>query len=218
MIEENIRRKIQDLVGRSTQLVSASGGSGLPRDRWHQSECEGWITETLNVIELAVPIPGNSYRRRAETITGSGDFIVGVVGSMGQLLRALLPDIDAGLLGNFGNKIRAETFDDFLDHAEAYRKEGQKQAAGVLAGVVFEDTIRRICRDKGINERGEDLDKLISALARQTVISGQQSKQARVAAHVRGKATHAEWDGYDMEGVADTIQITRTFLREHLGG
>ena len=37
-------------------------------------------------------------------------------------------------------------FDDFLDHGEAYLKAGRKDPAGVIAGVVLEDTIRRICR------------------------------------------------------------------------
>jgi len=59
---------------------------------------------------------------------------------------------------------------------------------------------------------------LINALARKTVITGQQSKQAKVAAHVRTKATHAQWDEYELDGVAQTIQLTRTFLGENLGG
>src|SRR5262249_33802799 len=130
--------------------------------------------------------------------------------------RTLLPDIDAGLLADFGNRVRAETFDDFLDHADAYCKEGEQQAAGVLAGVVFEDTIRRICRDKGIT--AENLEQLLNALARQNVITGQQRTQATVAAHVRAKATHALWDDYTLDAVAQTIQMTKTFLREHLEG
>ena len=72
-----------------------------------------------------------------------------------------MPDLDAGLIADFGNKVRAETFDDFLDHADAYYQEGSKQVAGVLAGVVFEDTIRRICRDKNVTDKGEDLEQLI---------------------------------------------------------
>jgi hypothetical protein len=88
----------------------------------------------------------------------------------------------------------------------------------VLAAVVFEDTIRRICRDKNITDKGEDLEQLINALARRNVITPQQSKQAKLAAHVRAKATHALWDEYDLDGLAATIQLTRTFLREHLGG
>jgi hypothetical protein len=129
-----------------------------------------------------------------------------------------LPDIDAGLIANFGNKVRAETFDNFLDYADECRKRDEKPAAGVLAGVVFEDTIRRICRDKSISDNGQDLEKLINALARKMFITGQQSKQAKVAAHVRTKAIHALWDEYDLDGVAQTIQITRTLLQEHLGG
>jgi hypothetical protein len=58
----------------------------------------------------------------------------------------LLLDIDNGLLGDLGNKIRAETFDDSLDHAESYRQEHRKIEAGVIAGVVFEDSPRPVHR------------------------------------------------------------------------
>jgi len=119
------------------------------------------------------------------------------------------------LIVSFGNKVRAETFDDFLDYAETYCQAGEKQAGGVLAGVVFEDTIRRMCREQNIPDRGQDLDQLIIALGRRSLITGQQSKQARVAAHVRNKATHALWDEYELDGAAATIELTRTFLREH---
>jgi hypothetical protein len=164
-----------------------------------------------------VPIENNPYRRQATKIAEAGNF-VDQVASIGAILRGLLSDADAGLIADLGNKIRADTFDDFLEHADAYRKEGQKQAAGVLAGVVFEDTFRRICRDKAIDEKGEDIDKLIIAPAKQMVITGQQARQARTAAFVRTMATHAQWDEYELDGVAETITLTRTLLRDHLGG
>ena len=88
--------------------------------------------------------------------------------------------------------------------------------AGVIAGVVFEDTIRRIYRNKIADDKGKSLEDIINALAKQSVITGQQSKQAKVAAHVRTKAT--QWDEFDIAGVQDTIQITRRFLSNHLGG
>ena len=214
MLEQVIRKKIEDLLRRAPNLA------GAMRSSEQRAQSEGWVTEALNVIEVAIPIENNAYRRRIREIveedrSGGATHKVGYIA---ECLRAFLPDFDAGLIADFGNRVRAETFDDFLDHAEAYHREGEKQAAGVLAGVVFEDTIRRICRDQNIPEKGEDLEKLINALARKTVITGQQSKQAKVAAHVRTKATHAQWDDYDLGGVAETIQLTRTFLREHLGG
>jgi len=137
---------------------------------------------------------------------------------MTATFRGLLRDIDAGLLNNFANKIRAETFDEFLEHAEWYHAHDRKNEAGVLAGVVFEDTVRRICRDQAIDEKGEKLEELINQLAKKDVITGQQSKQAKVAAHVRTKATHAQWDEFDLDGVASAIKITRIFLAEQLGG
>jgi primase-polymerase (primpol)-like protein len=91
--------------------------------------------------------------------------------------------------------------------------------AGVIAGVVFEDNIRRIYRNKiADDDKDKNLEELINALARKGVITGQQGKQAKLAAHVRSKATHALWDEFDVHGVQDTIQVTRRFLSDHLGG
>jgi hypothetical protein len=216
MLEQAVRLKIEDLIRRSTQL--APRGATL-RDKEHTAACRSWITEALNIIDFVVPSNSNSYRKNIIKLgEGGGLLVVDRVVSMGSILNSLLADIDAGLIADFGNKIRAETFDDFLEHADAYRKEGEKQATGVLSGVVFEDTIRRICRDKSITEKGTELEQLIIALQKQNVITGQQARQARTAAFVRTKATHAQWDEYDLAGVAETITLTRTLLRDHLGG
>jgi hypothetical protein len=219
MLEPVVHKKIEELIRKSSQIAP----QGIDDLQWPKNSdkiaaCRSWIAEALNIIDHAVPIENNAYRQAIIQLGGGQHHMLDKLHSMSAILSSLLADRDAGLIADFGNKIRAETFDDFLDHADIYRQEKQHQPAGVLAGVVFEDTIRRICRDKGINEKGEDLDKLISALLRQTVITGQQAKQARVAAHVRTKATHAQWDEYDLDGVGETIAITRTFLREHLGG
>jgi hypothetical protein len=215
MLDLAVREKIEDLVRRSSQI--ALRGERL-EGREHIAACHSWITEALNIIDFAVPTENNIYSRAIKQRGRGGNSLLNNVITMGSILSSLLADIDAGLIADFGNKIRAETFDEFLEHADLYRQEGQNQAAGVLAGVVFEDTIRRICRDNGITEKGEDLDKLISALTSRTVITGQQARQARTAAFVRTKATHAQWDDYDLDGVADVIRLTRTLLAEHLGG
>jgi hypothetical protein len=186
MIEENVRRKIEDLIYRAAPLAPSQ--SGLPRDLQHINQCEGWITEALNIIEVAVPRPENAYRRRVTGIGEKSGSRPQRVGSIAEILRALLVDIDAGLLGTLANQIRTETFEDFLEHAARYHAEGRHRQAGVIVGVIFEDTIRRICRDKGIIPTGkDDLEKLINALTSKRVITGQQSKQAKVAAHVRTK-------------------------------
>jgi hypothetical protein len=47
MIEENIRRKIESLIQRSSSLVSLGP---MARDTRHLAQCDGWITEALNIV------------------------------------------------------------------------------------------------------------------------------------------------------------------------
>jgi hypothetical protein len=209
MIDENVRNKIGSLIPRGTRFLAASVHE---RDGAFFGRCNGWITEALNVVEFAIPDERNAYRRRfVDRVGGAGSTLERVAAGV-SILQALLPDIDAGLLGNLGDRIRAETFDDFLDHAVAYVERGREKEAGVIAGVVFEDTLRRTYASRIRDPKGKPLEDIINDLARQGTITGQQSKMAKVGAHVRTKATHAQRDEFDLEGVKSTIQITRQFL------
>src|SRR5271155_1348019 len=156
MIEANIRQKIEGLIIRSRQFDSIPGG--IARDSRELSLCEAWLAEALNVVELAVSRPNNAYRRRIETVAKASGGLAQAVKSIARILEALLPDIDAGLLGNLSDKIAAEAFDNFLDHAQAYLGCQRKMEAGVIAGVVFEDTIRRIYRNQALEDKGQKLE------------------------------------------------------------
>ena len=216
MIEDKIRLKIQNLIDRSGSITV--GSHGLARDDKHLAQCKGWVIETVNVIEFVIPNTSNAYRRMIIDIAESRGSELQKVASIGQTLSSMLPDIDYGLLGDIGNKARAETFDDFLDHAIYYHKEKKLQESGVISGVVFEDTIRRIYRSKISDDKDKSVEDIINDLARNDLLTGQQGKQAKVAAHVRTKATHAQWDEFDLDGVAQTIAFTKILLRDHLGG
>jgi hypothetical protein len=209
MIEERIRKKILGLISRSKSLNDDDIGT-----------MRAWLIEALHTIELAVPLPNNAYRRETEKVIGNANMATGLrVDTVRGVLQAIVSDVDDGLIGSLRNKITSEVFDDFLDHAEFYRSKERKSEAGVIAGVVFEDTIRRVFREKtGEADKGRKLEDVINLLASQDVITAQQSKQAKVAAHVRTKATHAQWGEFDLSGVEDTIKITRQLLADHLGG
>lgn len=107
-------------------------------------------------------------------------------------------------------------FSDFLDQGEAYYKEGRKSESGTIAGVVFENTIRRLCDKHNIPERDRKLEDLISALVKAGVITQTKAKLARVAAHVRTKATHSQWDEFDLTDVKVTIACSRDLIESKL--
>lgn len=122
-----------------------------------------------------------------------------------------------GLLSSIENQTKASVFDDFLDHAKEYLRRKHKNEAGVIAGVVFEDTLRNIYR-KMIDsaEKGKTLETLIVDLVHEEILTQTKAKRARVAAHVRTKATHAQWDEFDLKDVDTTIDFTEELILKYL--
>ena len=211
MIEKKLRGKIAQLIDRAVNILNVPKPS---RDSRWATTAQTWLTETVNVIALALP-PDQTYRQHINWAVNDDDYEARVTRTS-DMLGALLRDIDAGLVSTLTNAIRAETFDNFLDHAVAYRDRGGKDQAGVIAGVVFEDTMRKIYADKIDKVSRPELEQVIIALTKQQVITDEQAKQARVAAYVRTKASHADWDGFSMGGVDDTIKITKALIEAHL--
>lgn len=217
-VEEHIQRQIIDLIDRSRGLKSGDAEYGQATSANQVQQCSGWITSALNTVELVISNPENAYRKRAMKIANkeSGWNINDDVGEFACLLIELQRDIQNGLLASIADRARAETFDNFLDHAKMYLKEELKNEAGVIAGVVFEDSLRRVCRKNGKDDKDEKLDNLISYLSKTEIISQAKAKRARAAAHVRTKATHAQWGEFDGHDVQGAIDFTEELILNHL--
>ncbi|WP_428415451.1 hypothetical protein [Methylibium sp.] len=216
-LEDRVRLRIEQLVDESHRL-SVGNENGQMVDERRRGECSAWITSAQNVVHILCPQDSSSYRQKADAIASKewGYVIHEGVAELGAVLRSLLVDAKAGMLASVADQARAEAFDDFLDHANAYLVDSRKNEAGVIAGVVFEDTVRRICRKQSIAEKDVQLDQLISALASNGTLSGVKAKRARGAAHVRTKASHAQWDEFDRSDVEATIALSRELIASHL--
>ena len=215
-IEDAIRQRFKDLLAEADRLRRGNRiGQVLSED--HRQECIGWLSAALNAVQLAVPDQANAYRKKAEQIAAewAGLMVPTRVGELSQVLKNLSADLEAALLATAG-RVRAETFDDFLEHAKLYVAEGRWQPAGVISGVVFEDTVRTICRKHGLTEKGRKLDDLISEVTKLDILSAAKAKRARAAAHVRTKATHAQWDEFDINDVAAAIDFTMELVEAEL--
>ena len=216
-VEDAVRTRVAQLIEQSSRL-SIGSKNGQCTDERQQQECSAWITAAQNAVHLICTSEKSAYSQKADRIAAGryGYVIHDVVGELAAVLRNLLYDADAGLLASVADRARAEAFDDFLDHAETYASDSRKNEAGVIAGVVFEDTLRRICRKEGIEEKGQKLDSLISDLSTRGDLSGVKAKRARAAAHIRTKASHAQWDEFELEDVKATIEFTRELIAAKL--
>lgn len=216
-LEERIENKFKELITEGGQLKHGNE-HGQVKSADHAHSCKGWLTSAQNLVHLVVSSPNNPYQSNVDKIcsTKRGYCVQESVGEVTVILKSLLNDINNGLLASVENQTKALVFDDFLDHAKAYVKQKMKNEAGVIAGVVFEDTLRNICRNSGINETGVKLDVLITELTKQDIITQIKAKRARVAAHVRTKATHAKWDEFELSDVKTTIEFTEELISANL--
>ena len=120
-----------------------------------------------------------------------------------------------GLLRRIEYIFAAETFDDFLDHADKYHKANKKAEAAVLVSAVLEDTVKKIARRNNVNP-SRTLDPIINDLIAANVFTEPEGKRVRAFADLRNKADHAEWDGFDIKDVGKTIEGVRDLIGHHL--
>jgi hypothetical protein len=218
-VEDAVKKRIEELLS-ETDWLTRSDNDGAAISDQQRHECSAWLTSAQHIVYLICAEIKTPYLARANSIAEKdhGWLINLGVGEMAALLRTLLADANAGLLSSVADRARAETFDDFLDHADQYLADQRKNESGVIAGVVYEDTLRRISRRLGITEKGVKLDALISELSSRGELSAVKAKRARVAAHVRTKASHAQWDEFESSDVQATIEFTRELVCSKLDG
>ncbi len=212
-IKDKVREKIEDLINEGNGLKYGNK-NGQVRSDQHRQECIGWLTSSQNVVHLVVSNPNNPYRTSIDKICSidRGYCVHESVGEVTVILKSLMKDIDLGLLSSIETQMRASVFDDFLDHAKEYAKCKIKNEAGVIAGVVFEDTLRNIYRNMGKEDKDKKLDFLIDDLVKAGKLTQTKAKRAKAAAHVRTKATHALWNEFELEDVNATIQLTEELI------
>ncbi len=215
---EQIHDHLVELIQSANDLKIGDEHFNQTRTDEQLYACNGWIASAYNLIQIICPDPNNSYRQHAAYITSidNGLAVNQDVGKLAALLSNLMMDVENGLLTTIADQATADTFDNFLDHAKEYLKENKKNESGVIAGVIFEDSIRRIYRKHGYEDKDQKLEIIINTLAKANIITQTKAKRAKVAAHVRTKATHAQWGAFDLKDVEGTIQYTEELISNHL--
>jgi len=218
---DEIKRRIQELVAQVPSLVGRVNDGDYLVDAQALGACLGWIAAAYHEVQLACSVmPDSAYVTHADEVRRvarqQGYTAHQSVFEFAELLKQLLVDIDRGLLASVEQQVSSVTYDDLLDHAQAYLADGRKDPAGVIAGVVFEDTIHRLCVANGIEHASKTLDPLINALATARHLQGLEAKEAKTATGLRTSATHARWDEFNTEQVIAVIAFTRRMIREKL--
>jgi hypothetical protein len=207
------QKRLDELLGTVPEKLQNYSKPEIP------GEIAGWLMSGANLLHAVVgqklTHPYNSLASTAN-IFASSDQAYHVARTMLGVLRHLRADFEAGLISNIEAQVAAQTFDDLLDHAQEYLRQGRKEPAGVLTGVVFEDTVRKLCMHHNILEAGVKLDTLLSELVKKSVLLPIERNDGTTAASLRTAATHARWDQFDIENVKSVLDFTRRLIRDKL--
>lgn len=215
----NYIEQIDNLIKKTTALHGTYNGKHASPEV--KAKCKACLASANNLVSMIfaerISNPYSDQLRSVEALFVIQDYIsYEHIQICTEVLINLKNDIENGLVETLEDKVTAENFDDFLDHAEAYYNDKKIAQAGVIAGVVFEDTIRKICKKFEIEISGQKLENLINSLKRENYIEKTKSFRCKVGAAVRGTAAHANWEELDEGSVRDTILLTRELLGEFL--
>jgi hypothetical protein len=210
--------RIEGLIAEVEVLLRDEPGANAETSAY-DARCVGMVRQAVHAIEIVCP-PQTAYRMDAATIKSkitTRSFYEPAstyVREMGELLTRLLDDLQSGLLSGVEIRAIVETFGDFLDHATAYLDDGRKDPAGVIAGVVFEDAIRRLGQLHNIQNK--DVEQIINGLKAIQVLTKAAAQRAKAAAAVRTHSTHAEWEKFSKDDVIATMSTVRELIDQHL--
>lgn len=125
-------------------------------------------------------------------------------------------DFEGGYLSSYKSIVQAEIFDTELEQAQELLKNGYYLAAGIIAGVVLETTLRELCDREKISHA--KLDKMNSDLAKAGIYNKLVQKQITAHAGIRNSAAHGNHDEFTKEDVEQMIPAIEQFIAIYLDG
>jgi hypothetical protein len=130
------------------------------------------------------------------------------------IFLAAREDFEGGYLRSIRSLVQAEVFSTELDQARELLAAGYKTPAAVVAGVVLETGLRRMCQDRSL-ELGK-LDRMNAALSKDGAYNLLVQKRITALADIRNNAAHGHPDQFNEKDVGDMISYVENFLAEHL--
>lgn len=207
--EELIR--VGNEVLSTRRSVAAIGAPAIVDAR----KAEEWVTSCVSFIGRVLGSDSEHYKRlqkHSEKVAQHHHATLAAA-----VLSSAYDDYKGGYLFEAIKRIRAEVFDDFLEQAAHFLKEGYFGVSAVLTGAVLEDTLRKLCAQKGIIvPEPPKLDLMNSELAKVGVYDKMIQKKVTWLADIRNKAAHGKWADFSEQDVEEMLRVTRRFSEDYV--
>lgn len=210
---DSLTAEAQNLLG------DCEGTNGAITDPVGFSE---WRTKAATLMTLVVP-QGHVHRLAAEGLSELPSSAAKIQSAIG-LMRGVKDDLLKGMLDPLRAQIEAEFAADFMRQASDLLKgEGEHGLscylpAAVLAGVILERGLRKLCADQEPVIRTKKNGKfvmmrdLVAELKAAKVISPPKAKQLEAWVALRNHAAHGDLENVDQADVQAMIEGIGKFL------
>jgi hypothetical protein len=222
-ISEQITKRFGELLQQGEKILSTrrngssvSGGVAvIMPDFVDDSLAQEWATSCLSFLGRVMGKDSDHYRRFAENVEQVHTHSYAVRAC--AVLRAAKADYDGGYLFDARKQIQAEVFDEFLEQAEYFLKDGYFQVAAVVAGAVLEDGLRKLCSHKGITLPSQPkLDWMNGELAKSGLYDKMVQKKVTWLADIRNKAAHGRWSEFTADDASEMTSGVRRLMTDYV--
>ena len=172
-----------------------------------------WKVKARNLLSKACGKESEHYRDFEKYEVGMVTNYV-IMNRLKAVFLAAKEDYEGGYLNSMRNLVQAEVFDNELEQASELHDAGYKLPAAVVAGVVLETTLRRMCTDRSI-PIGK-LDKMNADLAKTGAYNSLVQKQITALAGIRNSAAHGHPEEFTDSDVANMVSQIRAFVSSQL--
>ena len=217
--DEKIRNRLGELLKQGEAVLATRRSPGpnvIGPDRVDHQLAHQWATSAQSLL-IRIFGPESQHYKNFTAQVGKDWFGYSDAYCGQGVLKAAEDDYASGQLVELRRLVEAEVFDDFLEQAEHLLGSGYYQPAGVIAGCVLEDGLRKLCGKHAISISDRPkLDTMNADLAKAGVYNKLVQKRVTTLADLRNKAAHGEWTAFGEQDVREMVSAVRRFMEEFL--
>jgi hypothetical protein len=192
MTIQAFKRRFDELLVQVDDLENAKWTNSSGRDYVDDEVLLGWRVKVRNLLSQACGEKSEHYQQFVQ-VEGERVMMSTNHDQMKRLKAVFLAakeDYEGGYTRSTRSLVHAELFEDELEQAKELLAQGYKAASAVVAGVVLETTLRKLCGDKGIPVKTLDgkpvkLDKMNADLAKDGLYDKLVMKRVTMLADIR---------------------------------
>jgi len=213
--QEKAAARIRELIdeGEAVARLEESAAHVTPYIK-KKVPLHSWLVKVENIVKTTFGTDGAHYSQLAPILASDPERAYEVRKIVG-ILTGALDDLEGGYLRGQERLIAGEILDSVLEDARQLSEAGFKDAAAILARVVVEDALRRMCREAGLSD-----DQKVAVLNDSLRDAGTYPKpQWRIIQSwldIGNAAAHGKFDEYTADDVTRMIADVERFLAERL--